>query len=158
MLKKNIIFILLLFIGVFLILVAMEFSGIYIFESGLYVDLNSGDCKGEKYIFSFKLKNKITTTRFSREVRRLGIDVSDERIWKKMGGHSYTLGIGGIHSVGHYNVYDAFNFLTALDINNISGDDRINAIKEALNLWKKVESEEVNNAFKDIINKYKEEK
>jgi hypothetical protein len=44
-------------------------------------DLNSGDEREYVYVCFLKIKEEIKTTPFSREVRRLGIDVPQERKW-----------------------------------------------------------------------------
>ena len=46
------------------------------------IDINSGDGRHQIYICSFRVKNQIHQTTFSQEVRRLGIPVSEKRIWK----------------------------------------------------------------------------
>ena len=44
-------------------------------------DLNSGDERVYIYACFLKIKDKIQTTPFSREIRRLGIDIPQERRW-----------------------------------------------------------------------------
>jgi hypothetical protein len=48
------------------------------------VDVNSGDVRTRKYIFLLRVKNEINATRFSHEVHRVGIDVPEDRIWKRI--------------------------------------------------------------------------
>lgn len=44
-------------------------------------DLNSGDERVYVYVCFLKIKDKIQTTPFSQEVRRLGINIPQERKW-----------------------------------------------------------------------------
>jgi hypothetical protein len=44
-------------------------------------DLNSGDVRDYTYVCFLKINEEIQTTPFSQEVRRLGIDVPQERKW-----------------------------------------------------------------------------
>jgi len=44
-------------------------------------DLNNGDVRVQNYACFLKIKDEIQTTPFSQEVRRLGIDVPQERKW-----------------------------------------------------------------------------
>jgi len=52
-----------------------------LFSSCQDIDLNSGDIRVQVNVCFMQVKNEIQTTPFSREVRRLGIAVPQERRW-----------------------------------------------------------------------------
>jgi hypothetical protein len=52
-----------------------------VYSINMDFDLNSGDVRWYTYACFLKIKDEIKTTQFSKEVRRLGIDVPQERKW-----------------------------------------------------------------------------
>ena len=52
-----------------------------IYSISMDFDLNSGDVRWYTYACLVKIKDEIKTTQFSQEVRRLGINVPQERKW-----------------------------------------------------------------------------
>lgn len=52
-----------------------------VFSINTDFDLNSGDERVYVYVCFLKIKDEIQTTPFSQEVRRIGIDVPQERKW-----------------------------------------------------------------------------
>ena len=154
--KKRVFLILFSIVFVFLLLIILEFEGIMpnITESKGLIDLNSGECRYQRYVFSLKVKDKITATPFSEEVRRLGIEIPNERIWKYMSGRYFRLSAHVI-SDGYYSVNAKFSkLLLIFEMYNIPDNERIAAIEEVLDCWKKVEPYEVDKTLRDIINKY----
>jgi hypothetical protein len=52
-----------------------------VFSINTDIDVNSGDTRLRMYICFLQIKHEIQTTPFSQEVRRLAIDVRQERKW-----------------------------------------------------------------------------
>ena len=48
------------------------------------VDINSGDIRYTKYVDGICKKDVIRTTEFSDEIRRLGIDIPENRVWRQL--------------------------------------------------------------------------
>ena len=80
--KKRLFFILLPILFALLSIIILNCLKIPIIESRYSVDLNSGDSKFERYICSLRIQSRTLPTLFSREVRRLGIEIPKERILK----------------------------------------------------------------------------
>jgi len=49
------------------------------------VDVNTGDIRKQSYVCFARVKDEIETSPFSQEIRRLGIGVDKERVWKRAG-------------------------------------------------------------------------
>ena len=69
--------IILLILGILLMLVHPR-----VFSNNTYIDTNSGDIRKETTFFGLRVWDRIITTRFSREVRRLGISAPKGRAWQ----------------------------------------------------------------------------
>lgn len=65
----------------------------FVYNKSTDIDINSGDIRIRTVVFSFIKSEKIEQTPFSKEVRRLGIPIDENRSWKY--GSSYILTIGG---------------------------------------------------------------
>ena len=154
--QKGSFLILLLAVIVVLILIMLDFKGITpnITEYKAFVDLNSGDTRYQRFIFSLKVKDKIRKTLFSEEVRRLGIDIPNERIWKFKSGKYFRFSSTKI-SDGYSIVTPKLNkLLLVFKVYNIPDNERIVIIKEVLECWKTIEPNKVYKALDDIIDKY----
>lgn len=97
----------------------------HIFSINRGLDLNSGDERVYVYVCFLKIKDDIKTTPFSREVRRLGIAVPQERKW--IGTHTKLFTI--LRKIDIYYVYGGTptqcNFLIWLfDYGNVPDDNR----------------------------------
>ncbi len=129
-----------------------------IYSTDNYTDLYSGDIKVEKYFLSLKIKEDIYLTEFSNEVRRLGINIPDNRKWSSRNSEKYSLGLFPelIDGVGLYiEVY--LNMIMSDFIKyKISDSVRITIIQEVLSCIKNNNAQEVRIALKDIVKKFEE--
>ena len=83
----------LLLIGIFILLVHPR-----VFITNTYMDVNSGDVRAVTTLRGLRIWDNVRTTPFSREVRRLGIAVPKDRVWRLarteqamlMGTHSHA--------------------------------------------------------------------
>ncbi len=162
-LKNILIIILLIVILVFFILpIINALFKINTYRIDQYVDLNSGDLKYERYIFDCQIKPVILETAFSKEVRRLDINVPDSRIWKYISGKDYGLSlfqttIGDNIFYGHIAVA-LLNIKRYFDLYNIPDNERIPIIEEVLLCIKKENANEAEKALKDYEKKLMDSK
>ncbi len=61
-----------------------------LYVTGMYwvhrdVDVNTGDIRTQSYVCLVRVRDEIEASPFSQEVRRLGIGVGKERVWKRAG-------------------------------------------------------------------------
>jgi hypothetical protein len=56
----------------------------WIFSAHEDIDINSGDIRHQVYVCSFRVKDGIEESAFSREVRRLGIAIPTPPVWKRV--------------------------------------------------------------------------
>lgn len=66
-----------LLVGIFVLLVHPR-----VFGTNTYMDVNSGDIRMETTFCGLRIWNYVRKTPFSREVRRLGIPIVDDPIWR----------------------------------------------------------------------------
>lgn len=81
--RIRIIHLILIIVVLLLLVVCVEFLLGFprVFSINRDFDLNSGDVRWYTYVCFLKIKDEIKTTQFSQEVRRLDIDVPQERKW-----------------------------------------------------------------------------
>jgi len=81
--KIKIRYLLFILVALLLLAVCVEFLlGVpRVFSINTDFDLNSGDVRVYTYFCYLKIKDEIKTTPFSQEVRRLGVEVPQERKW-----------------------------------------------------------------------------
>lgn len=120
------------------------------------IDINSGDGRHQIYLCSFLIKNQIQPNPFSQELRRLGIPVSEKRIWKNFS--TGTLNIRCISS--HYaKIYGQnASIVKILNAANAPDQDRIDIMQRALAIlqiedWRK-RNQEMDDLMKTVIEKY----
>ena len=90
-------------------------------------DINSGDVRRQIYVCFFRIKNEIHETAFSREVRRLGILVGEERIWKST--YKKVLTIKCIY-IPFGGTIAKCNFLIEMfDVAKVSDQDRLEILE-----------------------------
>jgi len=94
--------------ALWIVILALLLTGILVLlvhpsavTTNTYIDANSGDVRVETAVFGLRVRDRTKVTRFSREVRRLGIAVPQNRAWQPvltekgllMGTHiDYSLG------------------------------------------------------------------
>lgn len=108
-----------------------------IFITNTYVDVNSGDLKMETTICGLRIWNRIRKTPFSREVRRLGIAVPQDRAWRLarteqamlMGTHSHAR----LDPVRH----DLRLLIEIFTVGKVSNQDRLVILESILKSLKK---------------------
>lgn len=108
-------------------------------------DLNSGDIRKSSFLCSLLINEKIQKTPFSRELRRLGMPVSEKRKWKRfsmklpnVGSRTYVeyRGAGAIHTcLGLPIVFDEFE---------ISNEKRRIVLQKALLFLQEEQYDEIN--------------
>ncbi len=95
------------------------------------VDINSGDVRTQKYVCLVRIKNEINTTRFSREVRRLGIEIPEDHLWERIRTEE-----GLVSKKINYRYADALTdciqATLAFEINNVPDEKRKVILKEML--------------------------
>lgn len=109
------------------------------------IDINSGDIRFHEYIDGICKKDVIRTTEFSDDIRRLGIDVPENRIWRttdktEIRGsekHSARTNISYLH---HSLMSDCLRSTWLLNDANVSDHDRKEVLQEIL---KKMQSEKL---------------
>ncbi len=153
--KKKTILMLLYILLTFLTIVILEVVHVipYFYIRQEYMDLNSGDYRAEKYIFTFKVSDIILKSAFSTEVQRLGIDFNDERKWITLGRATYVLPFLCIsHSEGRWMIrQDLYRLLAFYNISNMSDSERIIYTKEALDCMKREKVSDVENALDELL-------
>jgi hypothetical protein len=127
-----------------------------------YLDLNSGDIKVERYILKHLNRVDISETVFSKEVRRLGINIPDTRRWVFMDDKDYGLTIS-FYSHGDSISYggiagDLLGLTRVMDYYDISDSERIPIIEEVLLCIKKEKPVEAEKALKDFVMKLADSK
>ena len=102
----------------------------WVFSNQEAIDVNSGDTMHRIYICGLPIRESTQTTAFSREVRRLGIDVRGVRDWKRV---DAGVLIGRPISYRYSGVPDVCDFLVRLlDTTETPDEDRSHILKEAL--------------------------
>ncbi len=84
----------LLLIGILILLVHPR-----VFNTNTYIDANSGDLRVETTVCGLRVWDRIRTTPFSREVRRLDIPTPKDRAWQLALKEKGLLGGGHTHSI-----------------------------------------------------------
>ncbi len=77
--------------GLFLLLLLVAGSAVrqpWIFEKRTAIDVHSGDVRTQIRVLGIECREQVRTSVFSREVRRLGIEIPEERMWTDMYYHS----------------------------------------------------------------------
>jgi hypothetical protein len=154
--KTKIIFLLLLCLIVFYsLLVSLRLlTGQDLYRIKISYDLNSGDYRYKKYIYTIKIEDKIMMSEFSKELRRLNIDIPDERIWKSQSGFSVTPLFSGRYSDGNFIISNNLRHLIfLLEDNKIPDNERISIIKEILVNIKENDMVKLERGYKEILNK-----
>ena len=116
-----------------------------------YVDLNSLENRKQTYVFNILIEDKIEKTELSKEVRRLGISVPDERIWERWGSFSLFGGPGGnlyTEALTNFN-----SLLRAFEFFDIPDKERVEFMQKTLKCLQS-DSSPLNKAqqIKDIAN------
>jgi hypothetical protein len=138
-----------------LLIVIKLLTGQETFSEKSSCDLNSGDYRYEKYIYTLKIKDEIEMTDFSKEVRRLGISIPDERIWVFLSGSSVTPFFSGQRADGKLGISGNLRrLMMLLDTNEISDSQRTSIIEEILVCIKEKNMANVDKGFKEILGKY----
>lgn len=120
------------------------------------IDINSGDTRHQIYLGSFLVKNQIRQNPFSQEVHRLGIPVSEKRVWKNFS--TGTLTIRCIYS-DYVRTYNQNAILiNTLDAAKTPDQDRIVIMQRALTILKIEDwhnrNQEMDELMKTVIEKY----
>ena len=138
-----------LLIGVLVLLVHSR-----VFNTNTYIDINSGDLRVETTVCGLRVWNRIRVTTFSREVRRLGIDVPQSRVWRLarteqamlMGTHSHVR----LDPVRH----DLELLMEIFAVGNVPDHDRLVILESILMSLKKKRPEvEIRDQIKAIEEK-----
>lgn len=100
----------------------------WVFERRIDVDIHSGDFRKEVAVFRLRITEKISTSEFSTEVRRLGLQTSEKPAWKFMS----RQGLGRRHRSSDYlGAYDQMNLMVRLLDALETPDEERKAILEA---------------------------
>lgn len=154
--KKRTRFIILSVSLILIILLLLPLSGHpAVYSSIEEIDINSGDLRRQTYLFSLLIKEEIRETHFSREVRRLGIPVGEDRIWEncimitlfRRRGNQY----GG-------TVVDLSTLIHILDSTDTSDQDRIAILQRALTALQKGNRREISRLRRELYFNFKERK
>jgi len=119
----------------------------FVYSSIGDIDINSGDLRWQTYLFSLLIKEEIQETYFSREVRRLGIPVGQDRIWEhrimitlfRRRGYQY----GG-------TVVDLAELINILNSTDTSDQDRIAILQRALTALQKGNCREISRLRREL--------
>lgn len=103
-----------------------------VYSINMDFDLNSGDVRLYKYICFLKTKDKIKTTLFSQEVRRLGINVPQERKW--MPTNTKFIIFKHVRYVYEGTPGECNHLIKLLDKGNVSDDDRLIILKKLIKI------------------------
>lgn len=107
----------------------------YFYWSANYFDINSGMTKSETYILIIPIKSVIKETPFSEEIKRLGIEIPEEHIWKRISATEQNSRDG---TVTFYSTIlsDSKMLIVILDACNAPENVRIDILKEVLQIYK----------------------
>ena len=111
------------------------------------IDINSGDLRWQTYLFSLLIKEEIQETDFSREVRRLGIPVGEDRIWE------HCIMITLIRRRGYQyggTVVDLAELINILDFTDTSDQDRIAILHRTLTALRKGNCREISRLRQEL--------
>ncbi len=119
---------------IMILLIPLFFNGLtsnrWIYKYDTYLDFNSGDYKEQSYVFNILIREKIQETLFSKEVRRLGIEVPEQRIWKCTGNFPFShIGGNTQYSEAHRRIVTLVKWLYILEIPD---KERLDIMQKAL--------------------------
>ena len=88
-----------------------------------YIDANSGDLRVQVYICSLQAESYVKSTPFSKEVRRLGIPIAENRMWRPVSTRCLR---GGrhIHYTYRKTIRKCDELMEMFDQRNVPDEDR----------------------------------
>lgn len=123
-----------------IIIFAAAFFGIYpslanprVFSICQDIDLNSGDIQEQINVCFVRIKDEVQTTPFSREVRRLGIVVPQERRWVRA--YTKVLTIACIFHLYGETFSQCNSVMRMFEDGHIPDEERLIIVKRILTNW-----------------------